>query len=183
MRQIYPIEQIGSQSEPAGVAGGVLVTKAFERWAVDPITVSVIGISISAASFLLSAMAFRYARAKHLAAYPYIEARRMEANHPDHIDWSIVGPERQDWEVVKIKRLGGARLAGVDYETDGLGGRQAKDADPAKLARALTMPARCIIAIPDDSPVKLAFYLRSKANSAMKSRRVVRVNPLRSAGQ
>lgn len=144
----------------------------------QPLTVSLIGVSISAASLILSAAAFRYARAKHLAGYPYIEARRDNGTEPTHVYWSIAGAERKDWEVTQIKAVGRVRLAHVEYKQDGSGGLSPKPFDHWPLVQRLDSPATPIIATPNEVPGQLIFYLRSKANPSMRSRRRVDVNAL-----
>ncbi|MEP9403350.1 hypothetical protein [Sphingomonas sp. VNH70] len=129
-------------------------------------------VVISTISLGVSALAFRYARMKHLAAYPYVEARRGNREVKHAVHWSLLGPEAADWSVVKVS---GGRFYQVRTTLDGHGGEVHKPDTAAPLAAKLLRPDSPIMTERHDKPMTIRFHLRSKANAAIQVVREVQV--------
>lgn len=132
----------------------------------------VVGIVVSSVSLGVSALAFRYARMKHLAAYPYVEVRRNNSTGKHDVYWKLHGPDAADWFVVKV-------TGGRFYHTvpsAALDGAGLYDVDiAAGVVTTLERPTSPITTEAHDQPMTIRFHLRSKANAAMRVTRKVDV--------
>lgn len=132
----------------------------------------VAGIVVSSISLGVSALAFRYARMKHLAAYPYVEVRRNNSTGKHDVYWKLHGPDAADWFVVKVT---GGRFHKTTERVDSYGGVVHDIDAEVGVVTALHRPAVPIMTERHDQPMTIRFHLRSKANSAMRVTRKVEV--------
>lgn len=136
----------------------------------------VVGIVLSSISLGVSALAFRYARMKHLAAYPYVEVRRNNSTEKRSVYWTLHGPDAPDWFVVKVT---GERFYHSSESNDLYGAGIYEPDTVIGVVTKLERPASPIMTKRHDQPMIIRFHLRSKANAAMRVTRKVEVPALR----
>lgn len=132
----------------------------------------VVGIVVSSVSLCVSALAFRYARMKHLAAYPYVETARATSTSKQSVYWTLCGPDAADWFVVKVT---GGRFYHSKESSD-LDGAGIFEPDAMiGVVTTLERPVSPIMTEHHQKPMTIRFHLRSKANAAMRVTRKIDV--------
>jgi hypothetical protein len=132
----------------------------------------VVGIVVSSISLGVSALAFRYARMKHLSTYPYVEVRHDNSTGKHFVYWTLHGTDAGDWFVAEVTK-------GSFYHTvpsavlDGAGIYYVDTT--AGAVNRLLRPTSPFIVERHDKPLATRFHLRSKANGAMRVTRIVDV--------
>lgn len=131
-----------------------------------------IGVAISVISLVISFAAF--SRMRHLATYPYVTARRDNARTPLSVRWALAGPEREEWEVTKVRTVsGGGAILRAEPRANSHGDLFYVPVQPPVELPSLERPSSQILVTNPAEDTTLMFWLRSKSNPAMKTKRSI----------
>jgi hypothetical protein len=103
--------------------------------------VTILPLIVSLLSLAISAAAFRYARMRHFAEYPYIEARRNNSNFRIAVYWTLKGPDAANWEVTTVHGRKGAALLKSEWKTDPAGHQSLVPVQPPETVQSIDRPA------------------------------------------
>lgn len=139
---------------------------------ISTLALSAIGVTISLIGLGVSILAFRYARAKHIAGEPYIVASRTNATLPPAVNWAIEGPGKDDWKVVEVRCSKPLQILASEWGDDGFSSILLPKQPPSG-SQVMANPLNPIFVAPAGSNADLVFVLSARANPKLRLKRPV----------